>query len=289
MMLRCRRSVLSRLVALPLAGLVGACSRADVVNALVTRDGYDIVENISYGPLGRQRLDIYRPLSATVSTPVVVFFYGGGWDSGDRCDYLFVGQRLAAAGYVVVIPDYRLYPDVAFPGFIEDCALAVAWVGNNIANHGGDPDRMALTGHSAGAYNMMMLALDRRYLDAVAWPTERIAAVVGLAGPYDFRPFDSNLLRRIFGSYPDADATQPISFARRDAPPLLLATGLADTTVLPANSERLAARMSQAGGRVKLVTYQGVGHVGIVASLADPLPETAPVAGDTIDFLDSCL
>ncbi|MGY8996114.1 MAG: alpha/beta hydrolase [Alphaproteobacteria bacterium] len=289
MMLRSRRSVLGRLAVLPLAGLVGACSKADVVNALVTRDGYDIVEDIAYGPLGRQRLDIYRPLNATVSTPVVVFFYGGGWDSGDRRDYLFVGQRLAAAGYVVVIPDYRLYPDVVFPGFIEDCALAVAWVGNNIADHGGDPDRMALTGHSAGAYNTMMLALDRHYLDAVAWPTERVAAVVGLAGPYDFRPFDSALLRGVFGSYPDAGASQPISFARSDAPPLLLATGLDDITVLPANSERLAARVAQTGGRVELVTYQGVGHVGIVASLADPLPETAPVAGDMTDFLERYL
>ncbi len=283
MRLGSRRSLLVRLASLPLAALAGACSKADVVNALVSRDGYDVLENRAYGPLPRQRLDIYRP-HGEGPWPVIVFFYGGGWDEGEKDDYLFVGQRLAAAGYMVAIPDYRLYPEVAFPGFLGDSALAVAWTGRNIAGHGGRPGRLGLAGHSAGAYNAMMLALDRRYLDDAGWPVERIGAVAGLAGPYDFRPFDTSRLRNVFGGYPDADATQPITFARGDAPPILLATGLDDTTVLPDNSRRLAADIEKAGGEVTLITYEGVGHIGIIASLAGSLPEMAPVAEDVTAF-----
>jgi acetyl esterase/lipase len=271
-----------------MVALVGACSKADVVNSFVTRDGYDLLEDISYGPLPRQRLDIYRP-HGEGPWPVVVFLYGGGWDAGKKGDYLFVGQRLAAAGFMVVIPDYRLYPEVAFPEFLVDCAQAVAWTGNNIAGEGGDPRRIALAGHSAGAYNAVMLALDPQFLDAAGWPVQRIGAVAGLAGPYDFRPFDTDRLRNVFGGYPDSDATQPITFANGGAPPILLATGLDDTTVLPANSQRLHAALEAAGGEVELITYADVGHIGIIASLADPLPETAPVADDLILFFTETL
>lgn len=279
-----RRCLLARLACLPAAALVGACSGVDVVNALVPRDGYERIDGLAYGPHDRQRLDLYRPLG-TGPFPVVVFFYGGGWDSGERADYLFIGQRLAAAGYLAVIPDYRLFPEVAFPEFIDDCAEAVAWTGLHAAAHGGDAGRIALMGHSAGAYNAMMLGLDGRYLLAAGWSASRLAGVIGLSGPYDFRPFDSALLQGVFGAWHDPDATQPITFARADAPPLLLATGTDDTTVLPANSERLAHAVGQAGGEVTLVRYPGMGHVGIVAALAQPVPGSDAVFVDIHAFL----
>ncbi len=280
-----RRHLLTRLAALPLAVLTGACSKADIVNALVPSDGYDRIEGLAYGPGERHRLDVYRPVGEG-PFPVVVFFYGGGWDSGARGDYLFVGQRLAAAGYLAVIPDYRLYPDVVFPGFLEDCAQAIAWTGQHAPEFGGDPDRLALMGHSAGAYNAMMLTLDEAFLETAGWPASRLSGVIGLAGPYDFRPFDSDLLQGVFGGWPDADATQPISFARGDAPPLLLATGEDDTTVLPANSERLSRAMAQAGGEASLVRYPDMGHIGIVAALAQPVPGSDAVFTDILAFLD---
>ena len=279
-----RRSLLGLLAALPLAGLAGACSRADLLNALVPRGGYTRSRDIAYGPDPRQKLDLYRP-QGPGPFPVVVFFYGGGWDSGDRGDYLFVGQRLAAAGYLAVIPDYRLYPQVAFPAFLDDCALAVAWAGEHAGEHGGDAGRLALMGHSAGAYNAMMLALDPRYLDAAGWPASRISGVVGLAGPYDFRPFDTVRLQGVFGSWPDSDATQPVSFARAAAPPLLLATGTDDDIVLPRNTRNLALAMEQAGGAVRVVSYDGMGHIGIIAALAEPIPGSDAVFGDVLAFL----
>lgn len=279
-----RRGLLARLAVLPLAAIAGSCSGADLLNALVPTEGYERIEGLAYGPGPRHRLDLYRP-HGEGPFPVVVFFYGGGWDSGERGDYLFVGQRLAAAGYLVVIPDYRLYPEVAFPGFLEDGARALAWTGAAIAGHGGDSDRIALMGHSAGAYNAMMLGLDARYLDAAGWPSSRIAGVIGLAGPYDFRPFDSALLRGVFGGWPDADATQPVSFARDDAPPLLLAAGQDDTIVLPANTENLARAMEQAGGDIAVRRYDGMGHIGIVAALARPVPGSDVVFTDILAFL----
>lgn len=281
-----RRSLLGLLAALPVAGLAGACSRADLLNALVPRRGYTQTRGLAYGPDPRQQLDLYRP-QGPGPFPVVVFLYGGGWDSGDRGDYLFVGQRLAAAGYLAVIPDYRLYPQVAFPAFLDDCALAVAWAGEHAAGYGGDPARMALMGHSAGAYNAMMLALDPRYLDAAGWSASRIGGVVGLAGPYDFRPFDTARLQGVFGTWPDADATQPVSFARAAAPPLLLATGTADDIVLPRNTQNLARAMEQEGGTVKVVAYDGMGHIGIVAALAEPIPGSDAVFTDILAFLAS--
>ena len=279
-----RRGLLARLAGLPLAALAGGCSGADLLNALVPSEGYERIEGLSYGPGPRQRLDLYRP-HGEGPFPVIVFFYGGGWDAGDRGDYLFVGQRLAAAGYLVVIPDYRLYPEVAFPDFLDDNARAVAWTGEAIAAHGGDPGRIALMGHSAGAYNAMMLVLDTDYLDAAGWPASRLAGAIGLAGPYDFRPFDSRLLQGVFGGWPDADATQPVTFARADAPPLLLAAGQDDTTVLPANTKNLARAMEQAGGAVTVARYEGMGHIGIIAALAQPLPGSDAVFDDILAFL----
>lgn len=280
-----RRGLLTRLAALPLAAMTGACSGADLINALVPSGGYDRIEGLAYGPGARHRLDLYRPMGKG-PFPVVVFFYGGGWDSGERGDYLFVGQRLAAAGYLAVIPDYRLYPEVVFPAFLEDCARAVAWTGGHAREFGGDPGRLALMGHSAGAYNAMMLALDEGFRETAGWPASGLSAVIGLAGPYDFRPFDSALLQGVFGGWPDGDATQPISFARGDAPPLLLATGEDDTTVLPENSVRLARAMTRAGGEASLVRYPGMGHIGIVAALAQPVPGSDAVFTDILAFLD---
>jgi len=280
-----RRNLLGCLASLPLAGLAGGCSRADLVNALVPRDRYRRLVGLPYGAGPRRTLDLYRP-DGEGPFPVVVFFYGGGWDSGDRGDYLFVGQRLADAGYLVVIPDYRLYPEVAFPDFLDDCALAVAWAGDHAAEYDGDAGRLVLMGHSAGAYNAMMLALDARYLDAAGWPASRIDAVVSLAGPFDFRPFDTARLQGVFGTWPDPAATQPVSFARGDAPPLLLLTGTDDEIVLPRNSENLARAIGEQGGAVTIVRYEGMGHIGIVAALAQPLPGSDAVFEDIRDYLD---
>jgi acetyl esterase/lipase len=216
----------------------------------------------------------------------VLFLYGGRWQGGDKGQFRFVGQALASRGFVTVIPDYRRYPEVGFPLFIEDGAAAAAWVRDHGGEHGGDAGAVHLIGHSAGAHIAALLALDRSYLAAAGVPPDAIRSFVGLAGPYDFLPLDDPTLELIF-AVDDLAATQPITFAGPGAPPALLLHGTDDLTVRPANSERLAAALAAAGNRVELKLYPNLGHVGLLVALAAPLRWLAPVLADVSDFMDA--
>jgi len=154
-----------------------------------------------------------------------MFIHGGSWRNGRKDDYGFAGAALAALGFLTAIPNYRLAPEVRFPTFIEDCAAALRWVQDNAAAYGGDPSRIVIAGRSAGAYNTMMLALDPRYLMGAGVDASAVKGVVGLAGPYDFYPFDVAATQDAFAGAPDPTLTQPIYFARADAPPLLFGLG----------------------------------------------------------------
>jgi acetyl esterase/lipase len=244
--------------------------------------------DVAYGAHPRQTMDIYLPSSGGAGRPVVFFIYGGSWANGAKESYAFVGDALAARGFVTVIADYRLVPEVRFPVFVEDGAAALRFVRDNIARFGGDPRRIHLMGHSAGAYNAMMLTLDRSYLARAGLSSSIIRSAVGLSGPYDFLPLDLDVTKAAFGNAPSLERTQPVSFARADVPPILLATGADDTTVLPRNSQRLAAALRRAGARsVMLKIYPGLGHAGTAASLARVIAWRAPVLDDVISFLES--
>jgi acetyl esterase/lipase len=255
----------------------------DVLDALVPRFGYAADRDIPYEPSRdspRRRLDIYRATAAnTAPAPVIVFFYGGNWESGQRRLYRFVGQGFARQGFVTVVPDYRLYPEVRYPGFVEDGGAAVAWVLRHIARFGGDPRRVVLVGHSAGAHIALMLALNPAFLGA---DRLALAGAVGLAGPYDFEPKGRN--RAILDADGGGPSAMPIDYVDGSAPPALLITGDADTVVMPGNSERLAARIRARGGRVRLIAYPRVGHTKIIAALAAPLSWLLPVRRDVADF-----
>jgi acetyl esterase/lipase len=215
---------------------------------------------------------------------VIVFIHGGSWRNGDRRDYNFLGAALAAQGFLAALTNYRLVPEVRFPSFIDDCANAVRWVQDNAAAHGGDPRRIVLMGHSAGAYNAIMLALDARYLAAAGVEANRIRGAIGLAGPYDFIPFDVPSTQDAFGQAPDPQRTQPIQFARADAPPLLLLWGADDTTVGPRNIASLGRAVQTAGGRVETKIYPDIDHVEILLALSRPFRGKAPVLADVAEF-----
>ncbi|KRE00825.1 hypothetical protein ASE61_20540 [Bosea sp. Root670] len=234
-------------------------------------------------------MDIYVPSGGgSARKPVVFFIYGGSWANGAKETYAFVGEALSARGFITVIADYRLVPEVHFPVFIEDGALALRFVRDNIARFGGSPKAIHLMGHSAGAYNAMMLTLDRRYLAAVGMRADDIRSTVGLSGPYDFLPFDIDVTKAAFGNARELAQTQPINFARRDAPPVLLVTGSADTTVLPRNSERLALELRKAGARsISLKIYQGLGHTTTATALSTLLQWQAPILNDVVAFLQA--
>jgi acetyl esterase/lipase len=280
-MLACRH-----LVAGLTACLLAGCSPFLYLNTFSPSEQAREHADVAYGPLARQHLDVFEPVNFRQQpAPVVVFFYGGGWDSGSKADYRFVGRTLAARGFIAVVPDYRVYPEVVFPGFVEDAALAVAWALENAPRFNGDPARVFLMGHSAGAHIAAMLALDERYLDAREHSTQQLAGWIGLSGPYDFLPLRSRRLKKIFGE-PAPRSTQPIEFVSTAAPPALLISGDADTTVIPRNTLRLAARLRQAGVEVREVIYPNVGHgrtVAAFSSIADGLP----VVDEVTRFIES--
>lgn len=262
-----------------LASVLGGCSPAALLNATVPRDGYAREADLAYGPDPRQRLDLYRPQRPAERSCTVVFFYGGSWDSGSRADYLFVGQALAEAGHTAIIPDYRVWPQVRFPAFVDDGAAAVRWAADR-----GDGRPLVVMGHSAGAHIALMLATDTPYLARAGVDRAALAGAIGVAGPYDFLPLTSPRLVEIFGRRDDP-ATQPITFARAPLPPALLIHGLDDRTVLPRNSERLAAAWRRAGAPVELRLYPGVDHVDAIAAMAGLLRGRAPTRADVVDWL----
>ena len=248
---------------------------------LAGRTAVRVARDVPFGVHPRQRLDIYAPRRRPAGDrPVLVFFYGGNWDSGDKHDYAFAGRAFAAMGHVAVLPDYHHTHEQPYPAFMADAAGALDWVRAHVREHGGDPRRIAVAGHSAGAYIAVSLALDRSWGAA-----DSIRAGIGLAGPYDFLPFDSPVTRRTFGHADDLPATQPVNHVRPDAPPLLLATGDADTTVHPRHSETLAARLREAGAEAELVLYPGLTHTGPVKAIARPFRRHAPVLRDIAGFL----
>ena len=278
-----------RRIALLLLMAMSGCTRFDVLNATISSRPYTVTRNIPYGAQARQMLDVYVPKHAVSPPAVVIFFYGGDWQTGQKQDYRFAAEALTSRGFFAVLPDYRLYPSVMFPAFVKDGALAVRWVHDNISRFGGDPSRVFLMGHSAGAHITALLTLDPRYLGEVGMSRGDIKGTAALAGPYDFVPPSYD--RRVFGmAESDTNPSpqiEPIHFVDGRAPPMLLLTGLSDETVQPRNTFSLAEKIRAAGGDVRVIVYPKRGHVGIVLALAWPFRWLAPVLDDAARFFNS--
>ena len=276
-----RRSLLAMLGA-----LLSACSAVDLLNATVPSDTYRRTEALAYGSGTRQRLDIYQPSAAADRAPLVVFFYGGSWSTGERADYRFVGEALASQGIVTVVADYRLSPAVRYPVFLQDSALAVRWAFDHAQEYGADPARIFVMGHSAGAYNAAMLALDGRWLEAVGLQPLLLAGWIGLAGPYEFLPIRDRLTQIAF-EWPDTPAdSQPLSHASSASPPALLLAPTQDTVVNPQRSTvALAQRLKARGVRVESALFDDVSHVTLVAAMAAVLRGRAPVLERVTSFV----
>jgi acetyl esterase/lipase len=263
---------------------VAACSPLTAINALSPGGASRETADLSYGPDPRNRLDIYTPREGASPAPVVVFFYGGNWTSGERADYAFVGRALASRGIVAVIADYRLYPAVHYPEILQDSARAVAWTLREAGRYGGDPRRVFVMGHSAGAYNAAMVALDDRWLAPYGVKPAALRGWIGLAGPYDFLPIGNRTVRPVF-FFPETPAdSQPANHVGAAAPPALLIAARNDTLVDPLrNTGGLARRLRAAGVHVDERYFDGVSHATLVASIAAPLRGLAP----TLDAISS--
>ena len=276
------------LLAVALAG----CSPLAIVNGLTPSDTYTVSTDIAYGPEARDKLDLYRPRESANRPaprggyPVVVFFYGGSWNSGERIDYRFVGEALASHGIMTVVADYRLYPQVRYPDFLIDCAQAVAWVQRESPRYGGDAGRLFVMGHSSGSYNAAMLALDPRWLSAAGMAPSALAGWIGLAGPYDFLPIENKKARPVF-FHPDYPAgSQPIAYASKAAPRTFLGAAASDDIVNPVrNSGQMADKLRVAGVPVTLKFYPRANHFTLIGALSRPLRGFEPVLEDIAAFV----
>lgn len=276
---------MSRSLLLPLLVLLLATSGCQrLFFAAINAGEPDASASAAYGPDPMQALDIYRPV-APKDAPVVLFFYGGRWQGGRRADYAFVGDALAAQGVLAVVADYRQFPQVRFPAFVHDAAAATAWVQAHAREFGGDPTRLFLAGHSAGAHLAALLATDARYLAQVGMQPRDLRGVIGIAGPYDFLPLTDTDLQTLFGPEPQWPESQPVNFVDGDEPPMLLLHGSDDKLVWPRNSRRFSARLRDAGSDVTYLEYPGLGHIRILSGLRSP--RYAPTRADLIEFVRS--
>lgn len=282
------KSTFSVLSLLMVVGLVG-CAPLATINALTPTSAYDKHAELAYGSDPRQKLDVYTPRDLKASAPVVVFFYGGTWNAGARADYKFVGQALASRGIVAVVADYRLYPQVRYPGILQDSAHAVAWTLKNIGRFGGDPAHVFVMGHSAGAYNAAMVALDGRWLEQADTKTTALRGWIGLAGPYDFLPIENPEAKPVFFFPNSPPESQPINHVTAAAPPALLIAALNDKLVNPQRNTRgMTDKLRAVGVKVETIYYDRyLSHPTLVATLAWPLRWWAPVLDNVEQFVKS--
>lgn len=260
--------------------LLTACAGQDILNTFSPKSGYTLTADMPYGEDARQRMDIYQPVEAQ-NAPVVVFFYGGRWSDGDKALYRFVGEAMSSLGYVTVIPDYRLYPQVKFPAFVEDGAAAVMRARDLARRYGGNPQQLFVMGHSAGAHIGALLATDSGYMNRVGGLRSMISGFVGMAGPYDFLPIYAHDLADMFGPPSRYEQSQPINCVDEQMPPMLLLHGENDTTVYVKNSRNFANAASKAGAPdVTLKTYSSLSHARLIAVLSAPLRGLSSVYDD---------
>lgn len=257
-----------------------------MINLTVPRAGYSIRPDVAYGSDPRQKMDLYVPDGLTAPAPVILFFYGGSWQNGSKELYRAFAQAFMSKGIVVAIADYRLYPQVRYPAFVQDGAAAFRFLHDHAKAYGGDPGRVFLAGHSAGAYIAVMLDSDLHYLKDAGADPAWVRGVIGIAGPYDFLPLSDPALIDIFGGVSVA-ATQPIAHVDGKRAPMLLAHGTADDTVGIGNSRRLAAKLRSYGSVVELRAYPGVGHIGIILSLASGFRDRTTLREDIAAFVAS--
>ena len=264
-----------------------SCSGVDLLNATVPDSGFELVEDIDYGPDPRQRLDVYLPSQPADNSQVIVFVYGGAWRMGEKSDYKFIGQALSSAGHTVVIPDYRLYPDVVFPDFVTDIVLAIeAFDSASDSNNKIPPidtSSIVLMGHSSGAHSVALISADPSYL---ADTGTSVKALIGLAGPYDL-PLELEEVASVFALATDPDVTNPLRLATDKHPQTLLIHGTDDERVEPRHTRRYFDVLQSLDVESSMLMVDGASHASVVAVIAQPLQSTSEVAPAIFTFLEA--
>ena len=279
---------------------VQALSALAIVNGITSNGGVGVSKNILYGDEPNQDLDIYYPKPLTKamksknvtddnaindSYPMVVFVHGGSWESGSKDEYAFVGQSLAQAGYVTAVINYRKAPEHVYPDYVQDAAQAIAWSYKNAKSLHADPKRLAVIGHSAGAFNAVAAVANEDFLAPYGVKPKDIAAVIGIAGPYsyDFRKFSS---RTAFGSDATPETEMPDRQIKGEQPPYLLLTAEKDKIVHVTNTTKMTQALKAAGVRVETGEIAGASHATSIGAMAPPLRWVNNVRAQVLSYLD---
>lgn len=264
--------VMSLISIIAISAILISCSPTRLLNSSLSSGHYAMKLNIAYGNHPLQKLDVYSPTKGAQGRdkPVIVFVYGGAWKSGDKKDFKFIAHAFTSAGYRVVIPNYRLFPSVKFPAFIDDVADSIAYIEQNSSILAGDLSQgMILMGHSAGAHTAALLSTDLNYFKRRNITTP-LKALVVLAGPYDLL-LDHPEVIPIFLPIDDPRTVKPTRLVHSGMPPVLLLHGLKDARVKPFHTERFARALQQKGVPHEVRLYKTVSHVAIITSIASPL------------------
>ena len=263
------------------ATAIAACAPVTILNGITPSSTFERTKNVSFGEGDRDALDIYRAEKPKADAPVLVFVHGGSWDSGSKGIYKFLAEGFTKSGYDIVVPNYRIYPNAKFPNFLEDNAKAVAFTAGRF------PDRkIVLLGHSAGAYNVLMLALRDEYLRGAG--VDRcavISGVVGLAAPTGIVPLKSERLIEIFPDRFTADDAV-LNNVTGPTPAVFLGHGESDTTVYPKNSTALAEKITARGGVAQVETYPGQSHTDVVKVLSRHFDDDTTLKADVVNFIE---
>lgn len=286
---RLKKTALIAAISGVIAGAV-ASSPTQILTALSSQHGLTIYKNLAYGTDPRQSLDIYQPEDHTLKAqhpkglPVVIFIYGGSWQSGDKEGYGFAGRSLAQAGYLTAVIDYRLVPKNIYPDFVEDSVSAIAWVYQHASQYGGDPNMIFVLGHSAGAFNAVTAVDDDRFWHKSNVPDGAIKGVIGLAGPYsyDFRQFDS---RVAFPTNMLPEDIMPDSHVRPNSPPHYLLVAEKDTLVGIKNLMKMKRGLERANVPVRTAVIPKVNHYTMIVALATPGRWLGPTRQMVLDYL----
>ncbi len=257
-----------------------------LVSQLVANQNISVQKNISYGPLNRQSLDHYQPKTGSTQKPILIFYYGGGWESGEKSIYHFIGAELASKGFDVIIPDYRLFPEVKFPKFINDAALAYNWVWQHLAQKNERP--IVLIGHSAGAHIAALMAYDQTYLNkfsSAANPKFKPAGFIGFAGPYAFNPVTWHTTKDIFSTTKNEDLARPVAFINSKSPTSLLFHGEEDTVVKKWNMETLTKALKANKVEVEANLLPGISHIDIMLNIGLPLKQQKNILEKMMKFI----
>ncbi len=271
-----------------------AFSALAIVNGLTSSDGVGVSKNILYGDEPSQDLDMYypKPLAKAMKSeraitdtyPMIVFVYGGSWESGTKEEYAFVGQSLAQAGYITAVINYRKAPEHVYPDFVEDTAKAIAWSFDNAASFHADPKRIAVVGHSAGAFNAIAAVSDEDFLAPYGIKPDDIKAVVGIAGPYsyDFRKFDS---ASAFPANATPNEVMPDNHIKGEQPPYLLLTAENDKLVYDTNTIKMTKALKDYGATVENGVIEGASHATSIGAMAPPLRWLNDVRAQVLTYL----